>query len=380
MGGSILKTMQTEDKRAHCSGCGVQLQSEHKEQIGYIPKQARGRGPLVCYRCFRMKHYNEASTLTLDDRVFHELLHQVSDTDSLVVNIIDLFDFEGSLITGISRFVGNNDVLLVVNKADLIPKAVNPNKVVNWIQRQAKQYGLQIVDVVLCSAMKNRGIDRLIDLINIHREGKDVYVVGATNVGKSTLINRLLRHDLGVDEQLTTSRYPGTTLDLVSIPLEDGRHLIDTPGIVQPGRLTENVPSSLLGKIMPNKEIKPVVYQLNAGQTLFFGALARLDFISGEPLSFTCYMSNDIHIHRTKLERADTLYETHKGQMLSPPTDIELAELPPLVKHDIRIPTGEAGDVAISGLGWIKANTTSGATLQIQAPKGVKVVIREPLI
>ena len=33
--------------------------------------------------------------------------------------------------------------------------------------------------------------------------------------------------------------------------------------------------------IMPKKEIKPKVYQLNEGQTLFFGGLARLDYIIG---------------------------------------------------------------------------------------------------
>lgn len=363
-----------------CSGCGVQMQSMHKEQVGFIPEQARGREPLVCYRCYRMKHYNEPSPLTLDDSTFTHILHQVSDTDSLVVNIVDLFDFEGSLITGLRRFVGNNPIMLVVNKADLIPKAVNPNKLINWIQRQAKAYGLQVVEVVLCSALKNIGLDRLIAAINRHRAGKDVYVVGATNVGKSTLINRLLRSVGQADERLTTSRYPGTTLDLVAIPLDDGRHLFDTPGIMQATRLTECVPASLLSAIIPQKEIKPIVYQLKAEQTLFFGALARLDFIEGKPQSMTCYLSQMIPIHRTKLSRADELYEKHKGQMLSPPDESQLADLPPFTKHDIRIRPGELQDVVISGLGWIKINGMTGATLQVHGPSGVSVITREPMI
>ena len=34
--------------------------------------------------------------------------------------------------------------------------------------------------------------------------------------------------------------------------------------------------------ISPKKEMKPKTYQLNAGQTLFLGALARVDYVKGE--------------------------------------------------------------------------------------------------
>ena len=75
---------------------------------------------------------------------------------------------------------------------------------------------------------------------------------------------------------------------------------------------------------MPDKPLKPMVFQLNEAQTLFFGALARFDFIRGEHQSFTCYTSNAIQIHRTKLEKADDLYEEHKGVMLAPPNLADL--------------------------------------------------------
>ncbi|MFN7658802.1 MAG: GTPase, partial [Dolichospermum sp.] len=71
------------------------------------------------------------------------------------------------------------------------------------------------------------------------RRGRDVYVVGCTNVGKSTLINRLLFKTKGPKHRLlTTSSIPGTTLNLISFPIGARRkhrpqaHLYDTPGIV----------------------------------------------------------------------------------------------------------------------------------------------------
>ncbi|MEI7026863.1 ribosome biogenesis GTPase YqeH [Paenibacillus sp. y28] len=363
-----------------CAGCGVKLQTERQKEPGYTPAAALSRTPVVCQRCFRIKHYNEAIGTTLNQDDFLKIVGGIAAEEALVVNIVDLFDFEGSLIGGLHRFVGNNPVILVVNKVDLVPKSINPNRIINWVQRQAKENGLQTVDIVLCSAKKNIGFERVIESIQRHRAGRNVVVVGATNVGKSTLINRLIRDYSDLDAELTTSPYPGTTLDVVRIPLDDGKAIIDTPGLVYTHRLTELVEKKDLGVIMPDKEIKPMVYQLNSGQTLFFGGLARMDFVRGEHQSFTCYVANSLGIHRTKLERADELYANHQGEMLSPPDKEGLEKLPPLSKQAVRIPRGGQQDVLISGIGWIKVNSDAGCELNIYVPKGVKVAIRPSLI
>lgn len=363
-----------------CAGCGVKLQTEQQDKLGYIPPQALNRTPVICQRCFRIKNYNEVSGTTLNQDDFLKLLSHVGSTNSLVVNIVDIFDFEGSLISGLSRFVGNNPVVLAVNKIDLLPKVTNFNKIVNWVRKQAKEFGLKVVEVVLCSAKKNIGFDRVIQALDEYREGRDIYVVGATNVGKSTLINRLIRDYSDLDAELTTSQYPGTTLDLVKIPMDDGTFIIDTPGIVYPHRLTELVNKRDLSQLMPDRPLKPMVFQLNEKQTIFFGSYVRFDFVQGERQSFTFYVSNAIPAHRTKLERADELYAEHKGVLLAPPSLEALEQLPALAKYPVRIPKGKIYDISISGLGWVKVNSDIGADLMIHAPKGVKVAIREALI
>jgi ribosome biogenesis GTPase YqeH len=363
-----------------CSGCGVKLQTEFPEKIGYIPPSAQEREPLLCQRCYRIKHYNEISSATVNSADFLEILSQLGRSDALIVHIVDLFDFEGSLISGLHRFVGNAPVLLVVNKIDLLPKAINPNRILNWAQKQAKLNGIWTSKVVLCSARKNIGFDRVVEALSEFRGNRDVAVVGATNVGKSTLINRLIRDFSDLDGELTTSPYPGTTLGVVNIPLDDGKSIIDTPGIVYTSRMSELVEKRDLQIVLPDKPIKPTVFQLNEQQSLFFGGFARFDFIKGERQSFTCYMSNALSIHRTKLERADDLYREHRGQLLAPPSLEDMDKLPAFTKHAIRIPKGTDKDVLISGLGWIKINGTTGAELMIHAPKGIKVVMRDSLV
>ncbi|MBC8079839.1 MAG: ribosome biogenesis GTPase YqeH [Gorillibacterium sp.] len=370
----------SNDEDLHCEGCGVQLQRSDSGKIGYVPESALTRCPIVCQRCFRIKHYNEVSSATLNQDDFLKMLGGIEATNSLVVHIVDLFDFEGSLIAGLQRFVGNNPILLAVNKIDLLPKVTNYNRIFNWVQQRTKEMGLKTVDIVLCSAKKNMGFDVLLHKIDQYRQGRDIYVVGATNVGKSTLINRLIHDYSDLESELTTSPYPGTTLDLVKIPLEDGRDIVDTPGIVYKHRMTELVDKKELATIMPAATLKPMVFQLNDNQTLFFGALARMDYIKGERRSFTCYMAGALQIHRTKLERADELYNDHKGTMLQPPGANSSVELPVLVKHPVHIPKDQKTDVLISGLGWITVNGTTGAELVVWAPKGVMLAVRPSLI
>ncbi|MNK28578.1 Ribosome biogenesis GTPase A [compost metagenome] len=363
-----------------CSGCGVKLQNQDVNKPGYLPVQALEREPVICQRCFRIKNYNESSSVTVEQDEFLRLLSQIGEKDALVIHIVDIFDFEGSVIGGLQRFVGANPVLLAVNKIDLLPKVTNWNKLLNWVQKQAKELGLRTQDIIFCSAKQNKGFDRLLEAVEQYRGDRDVYVVGATNVGKSTLINRLIRDYSDLDQELTTSRYPGTTLDMVNIPLDDGQYIIDTPGIMYPSRYSELIGPSDLSVIMADKPLKPIVYQLNEGQTLYFGGFGRFDFVQGDHQSFTCFVSGKMPIHRTKLERADELFEKHAGEMLSPPNRDEISKLPDWTRHEFRIPRGSRTDIFISGLGWIKINGESGAVVAVHVPKGIKVLLRPSLI
>lgn len=373
-----MTTSQTSTLR--CAGCGITLQSDSPDNPGYLPAGSMDKPGAICQRCFRIKNYNEASSVTVDQDAFLRLLGSVASTNSLVVHIVDLFDFEGSLISGLQRFVGSNPVLLVVNKIDLLPRVTNWNRLRNWVQRQTKENGLKVEDIVLCSARRNIGFERVVEAINTMRGDRDVFVVGATNVGKSTLINRLISDYSDLKRELTVSRYPGTTLDAVHIPLDDGKSIIDTPGIVYASRLTEMIPRQDLGSLLPDKPLKPMTYQLNEQQSLFFGGMVRFDFVEGDRQSFTAYISSALPIHRTKLERADELYAEHKGVMLSPPNREELERMPPWTRHRLRILPDKQYDVFISGMGWVKTNGKTGATIDVHAPRGIKVNLRECML
>ncbi|TCZ87099.1 ribosome biogenesis GTPase Der [Lysobacter sp. N42] len=132
--------------------------------------------------------------------------------------------------------------VLVVNKTD----GIDAQQAVNDFAR----YGLS--DRVAVAASHRHGVDMLLARIYAHlpEEGAApvldddptrirVAFIGRPNVGKSTLVNRLLG-----EERMIASEVPGTTRDSVSIDMErDGRRyrLIDTAGLRRRSRVDEAV-------------------------------------------------------------------------------------------------------------------------------------------
>ncbi|WP_461218988.1 ribosome biogenesis GTPase YqeH [Lapidilactobacillus salsurivasis] len=364
----------------YCIGCGAQLQSADPQGAGYIPaaalakQQASGNETYYCQRCFRLRHYNEIADVAIDDDEFTRLLNSLGQKKALIVNVVDLFDFDGSVIPGLHRFVGKNPVILVGNKADLLPHSVRRARVTDWLKRQAAIQGLHPIATLLTSAKKNFQLDELLATIEKYRQHGDVYVVGTTNVGKSTLINAIIKSTVGNQDVITTSQFPGTTLDQIQIPLADGHDLIDTPGIINGTQIAHLLAKDELHYISPQNELKPKIFQLTPPQTLFLGGLARLDFVSGQRASLAVYVENNLLVHRTKTATAAAFYDKHAGELLTPPADI--SKMPAFKRHTLA--TKEAQDLVIAGLGWIKLPPASHFDLYL--PAGVGFSLRNPIV
>lgn len=129
-------------------------------------------------------------------------------------------------------------ILLVPNKID----AADPHEAMAEFVR----FGLN--EVVPVSAAHRRGMDTLLEHIAAHLPEREAVapeedepdrlrlaIVGRPNVGKSTLVNRLLG-----EERVIASDVPGTTRDAIAVDLERDGHryrLIDTAGIRRKSRV-----------------------------------------------------------------------------------------------------------------------------------------------
>ncbi|EFA77603.1 hypothetical protein PPL_12209 [Heterostelium album PN500] len=409
---------------SRCTGCGCSLQCDHPNQLGYIPKSVAIRYLLnknkkpsdtttsdtseddyydeeyekyrkltieeeakrnfenfsvkngskknmnekeTCQRCHMLKHYGKVVPIKIPVEEFRHKLSPIKDMNCVVVKVVDIMDFHGTFVENFRKIIGNNPVILVGNKMDVLPADIHRNRIEDWLRRECKLRGMVVSHVTLLSSASRDGIAKFIVELEKLRRGRDVFVVGCSNVGKSTFLNALVdeyrekvifnENEQGNSgssnnnnnqakpsalERATTSIFPGTTLNIISVPLWS--------------------------------------------KSIFLGGLARIDY-QGGLATFTVYVSNHLPVHICKTEKADALFERQRGKLLSPPLtedqdrfdndeSIKLTQVKRFTITPEKIDFKHThSDIVISGLGWIAIKPLSTSLqpmkITVHTPKGI---------
>ena len=305
-----------------CIGCGALLQIEDINKEGYIREEIYNEGAL-CSRCFKIRNYGEYKIIEKTNHDFIPILENIGKTSDLVVLVVDLFNISNNL-EQIKKYI-KNDILLVLTKRDILPLSVYDEKLKQYFNNM----DINIIDTVLISSQKNMNFDELIDKIYKYKKSNNVYVVGYTNAGKSTMINKIIYNYFNHDLEITTSMLPSTTLNSIEVKLSDDLTIIDTPGILNDGDISNFSDIKTLKRINPKKEIRPITYQIKQPQSILIESLVRIDL--NDSNSITLYLSNSLNIERT-FNAKDKLKDLEKYEF------------------DIK----DNQDIVISGLGFFK--------------------------
>lgn len=324
-----------------CLGCGALLQTTNENEIGYT----KDLNNSLCIRCFRIKNYNDYKIVIKDNSDYINILKNINKTDDLVLLVVDIFDIPKNL-SDIRKYL-DNDILLVITKRDILPKSVYDNNLVDYFNK----YDLNIKDVVIVSSKNNYNFDKLFEMINYYKKGKNVYIIGYTNAGKSSLINKLMYHYGESESEVTVSSMPSTTIDTIYLELNDSLTLIDTPGLINDGSITNCINGDLLKRIVPKKEIKPIVYQIKGTQYLMIDDLLKMDVSDN---NIVLYFANDLDIKRYYHD-VDYKY---------------------LKKYSFNVL--KDNDIVISGLGFIKCSNSG--IIDVYVNKNIDVYLRDSLI
>lgn len=76
---------------------------------------------------------------------------------------------------------------------DLLPADCHPKDVAGWLSESASRKKLQVASCHLVSSHTGEGIATVIAKVCRERKGRDVFVVGAANVGKSAFVRAMLK-------------------------------------------------------------------------------------------------------------------------------------------------------------------------------------------
>ena len=330
-----------------CKGCGVILQDSNILNPGYTTNLDNE----YCQRCFRIRNYGDYKLVDINNQEYIEILKTIDETNDLVLYVTDLLNLEKNIDE--IRNMMTNKMILVLNKIDVLPKSVKETKLIQYLDSKDVHFD----DVIVISANKNYNIDTLLKKIKYHQTSKNVYVVGHTNAGKSSLINQLIHNYSDSNQELTMSPLPSTTLNMVHIDINEHLTLIDTPGLIDVGSILNHVDEKMVKKISPRKEIRPRTYQLRKNQSIVIEDLVRIDYVEGEKNSFTLFISNDLKVKRyLNVIQHDDLKDKNKVTYQ--------------VKYD--------EDLVISGLGFIKI--VNKGVIDLYIDKDVDSFMRKSLI
>lgn len=275
----------------------------------YAQKAAhRQTGQLLCGRCCGLSHGVLANAVAgqgtdtgaaarrpglATPEALRSHLTSLAARKVLVLLVVDALDASGSFLPRLRDAVGANPVLLCVTKADLLPRGTDAADLASWLEAEVGFRRLTLVGLHLVSGRTGAGVAACVADLRRLRRGRDVVVVGAANVGKSTFVRAAVgamraAGDLAAPSARlpTASPLPGTTLGPLPLRAFQGEGTLwDTPGVVLHHRVNGFLAAPALKALAPTAPLRarepprPVA----PGTTVYLEGLLRVDVLSCPP-------------------------------------------------------------------------------------------------
>lgn len=355
-----------------CVGCGVDLQNDNSNLIGYTPKKINAKEDMYCQRCFQLKHYGKYSVNKMTRQDYREEVNFLLNKVKVVLPVFDIIDFEGSFDYEILDVLREKDSIIIINKLDLIPTDKHPSEVANWVKDRLAEEGIVPLDIAIVSSKNGYGINGIMKKIkHFYPDGVNAMVIGTTNVGKSSIINKLLGKKVA-----TVSKYPGTTIKNVLNKISfTNIGLYDTPGLIPEGRVSDLLCDKCSEKTVPAGEISRKTFKPKKDRVVMIGNILNFRILNENELRpiFAVFASKEVPFHETNLEKVKDLEESNYFAI---PCECCSNKFKKESKN-LTINTGE--ELVFKGLGWITVKR-GPLNIKLSAPKEIEIIKRKAFI
>ena len=369
--------MGKQSRVLRCYHCGAILQCENEDEKGYIIPESLHRATpiqiIYCDRCFEtMKAFNNSE---LEQKVDQEVLKILDDafaTDAMIIWVVDLFSFNGTLNSEIANKVKKLNVVVVGNKRDLFPMSVKDDSLVAYLTDRFNAYGIKPKSVRLLGATNKIDSKELIDAMNAARKGHDVYMIGNSTSGKTSIINRAMKgFENKTSRQIKTITYPGTSVNVLEIPLSRSSFFYELPGISQTTSATGKLEKDVVKQLVPKKAIKMTQRTMTAGDALMIGSLAAFEVIKGKTTNYRFYAAEGVETRKVQSKKLDDYINENNIRRFARPVSERLVSFLDYDMFEYAMENDKKWhDIAIEGLGWLSF-IAQGQMIRIRLPKGV---------
>ena len=361
-----------------CTGCGMELQFEDEKKEGYVPEEKfMTEENLLCQRCYKIKNYGQNIGNNLKKEDYSKEVSDSIKKADIILPIFDIIDFEGSFTQEILDYLRDYRSIILINKIDLLPEFIHPAEIADWVKERLIEEDIVPDDIGFLSAKNKYGVNGIIRKIkNLFPDKKvKAVIMGASNVGKSSVINLLLGKD-----RITTSKYSGTTLKAISnkIPKTDIT-ITDTPGLIPEGRISDLISVETGLKLVPSGEISRKTFKPEENKVFMFDIFCRFKILKNRNTNeenykpiFSVYSSKNVKFHITKEERIEELLNGDFFELVQGKEKDKYLQNK-FITHIVEIQENE--DLVIAGLGWV--NVKRGPLkIELTVPEYAKVIVR----
>lgn len=370
--------MASAKRVIRCQSCGAILQAETKNKPGFISRAIVENGvPKIpyCNSCYeKMLSLNSSSLQHETDKDILKILKDAVATDSLIVWMVDLFTFNGTLNPDVVKKVKKLNVVVIGSKRDLMPSLATDEMLVRYLDERFADVGINPIAIDLIGNEETIDIKEKLKQFGEYRKGRDVYLLGELNSGKTTFINKFLKdYKNNTRWQVKSELYPGTNSNVLEIPLTNSSFFYELPDLSNNTSVFSRVEPSVQKIITPKKEVTMTRRFIGDGSAIVVGNLAVMYVIKGHHTSIRVFTGEKVEIKVVDNDKVDDyLNMNHKKKVLKPVSerytsfrDYDMFEYD-LENDDLR------HDISIEGLCWFSMRG-KGQTIRVLLPKGVAV-------
>lgn len=362
-----------------CYHCGAILQCDDPNEKGYIIPESLNRATpiqiIYCDKCFEMmKAFNNSELAQEIDQEVLKILDDANATDAYILWVVDLFSFNGVLNPEIAKKVKKLNLTVIGTKRDLFAKNVSDESLIAYLNERFNAYGIKPKSVRLFSSSSKFDAKAYIEAMNTARQGHDVYMIGNLTSGKTSIINKALKgFENKTNRQIKTIKYPGTSVEVLEIPLSRSSFFYELPGISQDTSVISKLEKEAVKIITPKKEIRVTSRTMGPGEALMVGSLAAFEIINGKTLTYRFYSAEAVETRKVSLKKLDDYIKENNIRRSVRPVSERLLSFHDYDMFEYAMENDKKWhDIGIEGLGWLSF-VAQGQIIRVRLPKGVSI-------